>query len=191
MNVPTGSDGRHISRADTELIAKIIAPENSKFFGAVCKEPVVTMNHAVETPRHLVPGLKGRRPRTLAQVVECEREFGQLDAFLREFCDEFYIEQDAAKRAAMLEVEPPLIDDEREDAYLAAAAEHLAQRYHLPVPHWTNQPVRFLHRAWFPCGLESLKAMLLRDSPTAFRRRMIFVDRDPLYRPRRDKPSFG
>ncbi|MDR2113239.1 MAG: hypothetical protein LBQ62_09090 [Candidatus Accumulibacter sp.] len=150
-----------------------------------------TVNLAVEMQRHLVPGLKGRRPRTLAQVIECERRFGRFDAFLREFCDEFYIEQDAAERAAMLEAEPPLSDDEKHDAYLAASAEHLARRYHLPVPDWTNRPARFLHRAWFPCGLEYLKATLLCESPVAFRRRMIFVSRDPLYRPRRNKPAFG
>jgi hypothetical protein len=145
----------------------------------------------VETPRHLVPGFAGRRPHTLTQVIECEQRFGQFDAFLREFCDEFYIEQEAAERTAMLEAEPPLSGDEKRDAYLAAAAEHLARRYHLPIPEWTNQPARFLHRAWFPCGLESLKATLLRESPIAFRRRMIFVGSDPLYRPRRDKPTFG
>lgn len=149
------------------------------------------MNVAAGTPRHLVPGFKGRRPRTLAQVVECARRFGCFEAFLREFCDEFYIEQDDDKRAAMLEIEPPPVDDEKRDAYLAASAEHLARRYQLAVPEWTDHPSRFLHRAWFPCGLESLKGILLRESPTAFRRRMIFVDSDPLYRPRRDKPIFG
>jgi hypothetical protein len=142
-------------------------------------------------PRHLVPGFKGRRPRSLAQVLECEQHFGNFDAFLREFCDEFYIEQAAGVRAAMLEAEPPLCGNEKRNAYLAAAAEHLARRYRLPIPEWTNHPARFLRRAWFPCGLESLKAILLRESPPAFRRRMIFVGGDPLYRPRRDKPALG
>jgi hypothetical protein len=38
---------------------------------------------------------------------------------------------------------------------------------------------------------ESLKATLLVERPTAFRRRMIFVGADPLYRPRPDVPIFG
>ena len=77
------------------------------------------------------------------------------------------------------------------NAYYAAVAEHLALKYRLPVPPWTADSRRFLNRPFFPCGLESLKATLLMESPVAFRRRMIFVDADPLYRPRRDTPSFG
>ena len=144
-----------------------------------------------ETPRHLIPGFKGKRPSTLVQVIECLRRFGEFDPFVREFCDEFYIEQDTGARAAMLAEEPPLSGNEKRDAYLAAVAEHLARRYGLPTPEWTNRPTRFLRLAWFPCGLESLKATLIRVSPVAFRRRMIFVGGDPLYRPRRDTPEFG
>jgi hypothetical protein len=129
------------------------------------------------------------RPLTLLEVEACARHSGDFNAFVREFCDEFYMEQDANARSAMLEIEPPLADDARHNAYLGAVAEHLARRYHLPVPEWTNHPARFLKRAWFPCEVESLKAILIRESPPAFRRRMIFVGGDPLYRPRRDKPT--
>ncbi|MDR3087336.1 MAG: hypothetical protein LBU45_05230 [Azoarcus sp.] len=132
-----------------------------------------------------------RRPRTLGEVSALGHRFGDPDAFLREFLDEFYIEQDAGVRASMLANEPPLEGYERHDAYYAAVAEHLARRYRLPIPEWTNQRVRFLKYPFFPCGLESLKATLLKESPAAFRRRMIFVGADPLYRPRRDKPEFG
>jgi hypothetical protein len=110
---------------------------------------------------------------------------------LREFLDEFYVETDSARRAAMLIDEPPLTEDERANAYYAAVAEHLALTCRLPVPPWTTSPARFLKRPFFPSGLESLKATLLVESPTAFRRRMIFVDGNPLYRPRQDKPRFG
>jgi hypothetical protein len=130
------------------------------------------------------------RPRTLAEVSGLGLKHGDTDRFLREFMDSFYIEQDGKTRAWMLQAEPPLEDNPRHNAYYAAVAEHLALRYSLPIPEWTNRPARFLHAPWYPCGLESLKAYLLVRSPTAFRRRMIFVDADPLYRPRRDKPFF-
>lgn len=135
--------------------------------------------------------LKGpmHRPRSLAEVAERGREFGGIDANFREFLDEFYSEASADKRAMMLAEEPPLTASVRENAYLAAAAEHLALRNDLPIPQWVNGEARFLKRPFFPSGLESLKAALLVESPSAFRRRMIFVGADPLYRPRRDAPT--
>ena len=132
-----------------------------------------------------------QRPQSLRQAAVFGMEFGDRDAFLREFLDEFYVEGAAERRAAMLMDEPPMSGEDRADAYYAAVAEHLALKYRLPVPPWTANPRRFLDRPFFPAGLESLKATLLMESPIAFRRRMIFVDADPLYRPRRDRPNFG
>jgi hypothetical protein len=131
------------------------------------------------------------RPASIRQAAEFGIAFGHRDAYLREFLDEFYMETHKDRRAAMLADEPPSTDSQRADAYYAAVAEHLAFTYGLPVPPWTSNPSRFLDRPFFPCGLESLKAILIRDSPTAFRRRMIFVDAEPLYRPRKDKLRFG
>ena len=132
-----------------------------------------------------------RRPRSLLEVVQwAETGQGSTDAYLREFLDEFYVEQKSEQRAAMLVIEPALQEVERTNAYLAAVAEHLALKNGLPIPDWTNQPERFLKLPFFPAGLESLKATLLVESPPAFRRRLIFVGADPLYRPRRDVQGF-
>jgi hypothetical protein len=129
-----------------------------------------------------------RRPRTLREAAAWGAEHGSRDAMLREFLDAFYLAP-AGRRAAMLSKEPALIpNDDRANAYYAAVAEHLALTHGLEVPAWALEPSRFLRKAWFPAGLESLKATLLVESPTAFRRRMIFVDADPLYRPRRISP---
>lgn len=125
------------------------------------------------------------RPRSLKSVAMLGRIDGEVDSYLREFLDEFYVEKDPQERQAMLSDEPPLGDNVRENAYLAAVAEHLALRYQLEIPEWTLSQERFLKHPFFPAGLESLKATLLVESPVAFRRRMIFVDADPLYRPRR------
>ncbi len=132
-----------------------------------------------------------RRPRSLREATLWGREQGKLDAFLREFLDSFYLEPDPTARGAMLAEEPPLLEDEKANAYLAAVAEHLAFRHRLAVPEWAQDEARFLRRPFFPAGLESLKATFLVESPTAFRRRMIFVGADPLYRPRRDSAGIG
>ena len=133
---------------------------------------------------------KTRRPRSLREVAIWGAQLGETDPFLREFLDTFYAAPEPAVQAAMLAEEPPATGQPRADAYLAAVAEHLALRYGLPVPSWSGEAGRFLHRPFFPSGLESLKATLLVESPVAFRRRLIFVGADPLYRPRRDATGF-
>lgn len=140
---------------------------------------------------HRDPTQTTGRPRSLKEAMLLGKEHGDTDSFIREFLDEFYVEQNNLTREIMLREEPPLVTEDRINAYLAAVAEHLAFRNHLPVPKWVTQPRRFLKRPFFPGGLESLKATMLIESPSAFRRRMIFVGSDPLYRPRRDAVGFG
>jgi hypothetical protein len=65
---------------------------------------------------------------------------------------------------------------------LAAVAEHLSLTNHIDPPDWTQQDIRFLKRPFFPANLDSLKALCIKESPTAFRRRMSFVDSQPLSR---------
>ena len=124
------------------------------------------------------------RPQTLAEAVERSLKGGRADPHFREFLDTFY-SADAAKQQAMIAQEPPWHPDARVNAYAAAVAEHLGIKFGLDVSPWVSHPDRFLTRPFFPAGLESLKATLLVESPPSFKRRMIFVEADPLYRPRR------
>ena len=130
--------------------------------------------------------IQQQRPQTLAEVVTLGAACEELDGYLREFLDAYYLEPECSQRVTMLSVEPPLLEDPRKNAYLAAVAEHLSLRERLSVPSWALAAHRFLKRPYFPCGLESLKAILLVESPTAFRRRLIFVGADPLFRPRKN-----
>lgn len=144
------------------------------------------MNH---TELHKL--IKSRRPKSLQEVASWAELLGGIDAFLREFLDEFYVEQISDRRVSMLRDEPLIGKNPKANAYLAAVAEHLSMAYKVAAPDWVDGPSRFLNMPYFPCGLESLKATLLIESPIAFRRRLIFVDANPLYRPRRDSPEFG
>jgi hypothetical protein len=123
-----------------------------------------------------------RRPRSLAGVARAARRDGDVYGHLRAFLDYFYTHPH--ERGRGLAREPALLDDPVANAYLAAAAEHLALRYRHPMPAWTLKSDRFLHRAHFG-GPSGMRALLLVESPSAFRRRMIFVDHDPLGRPLR------
>ena len=145
---------------------------------------------ATRNDKPLAAASAAARPHSLAEVA-ARGAMGNIDAWLREFLDEFYAAREPAVRIAMLTEEPARLGDRRTDAYLAAVAEHLSFRMGLPVPAWALEPTRFLDRPYFPSGLESLKATLLVESPTAFRRRLIFVGADPLYRPRKDRLGIG
>ncbi len=68
------------------------------------------------------------------------------------------------------------------NAYWAAMVETLCREAGLRPPDWTESPRCYLHRPWFAGGLESLKAILLAESPVSFRRRNLFVSANALTR---------
>ena len=122
------------------------------------------------------------RPVTLQEVAARSLAGDPFDPLLREFLDEFYSGDPDRMVRAISDV--PITIDSLRDAYLAAVAEHLALRFRLPVPPWVDEPHRFLVEPFFAGGLETLKAVLLAESPLAFRRRQIFVSANALSRPR-------
>jgi hypothetical protein len=123
------------------------------------------------------------RPGTLAEVVRRVRdERDALRFCLAGFLDEFYTDRVPAGRRARVNKDPGLLGDERRDALIGAIGEHLCHRWGLgDPPAWTNDPARFLARPWF-MGPERMKAFLLAESPSAFRRRFIFAEAEPLRR---------
>ena len=125
------------------------------------------------------------RPASLREVAAqgaLQADGVTLDHRLREFLDAFYA-ADAPARARAIANEPASVGRVA-DAYLAAVAEHLARRFNLDIPAWTGETARFLREPYFAGGYESLKAILLVESPTAFRRRNIFVSHDARARAR-------
>jgi hypothetical protein len=124
------------------------------------------------------------RPLTLAEVAMLTVEGDSFDRCLANFLDEFY----AAPNAAALADEPALLarrlgdTGQVQDAYLAATAEELARRFALPQPVWTVGENRQLHRPWFATSLAALRAVLLLESPPAFRARNLFVSENALAR---------
>lgn len=124
------------------------------------------------------------RPHTLAEVARRRNAGEDFSFLLREFLDEFYAAVRKGDAAALITDEPPPVPDDREHASLGAIGEHLARRWHLPIPAWTDDPSRFLRRPYFTTSIEGLKALLLVESPLAFRRRLIFTEAEPLRRAR-------
>jgi hypothetical protein len=124
--------------------------------------------------------LFGKKPRTLCEVVRRAKSGEQaFDPSLREFLDAFYANSSA--RQSAVEDRPESIDAVH-DAYVAAVAEHLSRSYGLPIPEWTETHGHGLHEPFFAGGLQSLKGVLVVESPIAFRRRLLFVGKDALSR---------
>jgi hypothetical protein len=123
------------------------------------------------------------RPQSLAEVAELTRAGDSFGRCLANFLDQFYIRPNA--RA--LEKEPVRLADQSElgpmmDAYLAAVAEELARKYALPHPAWAYDDNRKLRSPWFASDLQSLRAVLLLESPPGFRSRNLFVSENALSR---------
>ena len=131
-----------------------------------------------------------RIPTTLAEVIGLwldngERRDRAFSVLLDEFLDAFYTETDAARRQAMLDGEPLRTRHERHDAFAGAVAEHLARRWNLRIPAWSEAPWRELAEPWFVGMMgKGLSGLLLVESPIAFRRRRIFTEAEPLRRAR-------
>jgi hypothetical protein len=124
------------------------------------------------------------RPATLAEVARRRNGGEDYSILLREFLDSFYIALRHGQGQAAIAEEPEALVDAHEHAFLGAAGEHLARRWNLAIPAWTGAPSRFLKRPYFTTPLEGLKALLLAESPIAFRRRLIFTEAEPLRRAR-------
>ena len=124
------------------------------------------------------------RPRTLAEVARRHKAGEDFSLLLREFLDEFYGEVRRGDAAACIADAPEPLPDLQEHASLGAIGEHLARRWNLTIPAWTEDPSRFLHRPYFTTPIEGLKALLIAESPIAFRRRLIFTEAEPLRRAR-------
>ena len=105
-----------------------------------------------------------------------------MDA-ISEFLDEFY-SSSPSERHHIIAEEPGLTGVAFQDAYVGAVGEHLARRWGLDIPAWADDSRRFLDRPNFPEHMELAKAVFLRDSPIAFRRRLIFTEAEPLRRAR-------
>lgn len=96
---------------------------------------------------------------------------------LKDFLEDYHFVKGKKNKYNLLRDKPEWID-KKTNAYLAAMAEHLCLKMRMRPPEWVYIEKYFLKRPYFVGGLESLKAILIVQSPVAFRRRNIFVTSD-------------
>jgi len=124
------------------------------------------------------------RPQTLAEVAQLAFNGDSFDRCLANFLDEFYAAPNAEALADTPLLLAPTLGEtgQVQDAYLAATAEELARARHFSVPAWTADETRKLHHPWFASPLAGLRAVLLLESPPAFRARNLFISENALSR---------
>jgi hypothetical protein len=105
--------------------------------------------------------------------------YGELANLLDDFRGRCPAPED---KIALVADRPEPTGEPETDAYLAAVAESLCREIALPPPAWTEASAYYLSRPWFAGDLQSLKAILLTESPVCFRRRNLFVSANALQR---------
>lgn len=123
-----------------------------------------------------------QRPQSLAEVAQ---RGADLRSFGWEFQDWLHTVRAIRSRAILqrtLAEEPAILakkfpEGRISDAWLAAYAEHAAKLAGLDAPQWTCSPKRFLPEPWYTVEAPAERALALRDSPVAFRKRNLFTPR--------------
>jgi hypothetical protein len=127
------------------------------------------------------------RPQSLAEVAEIviagTKPFGYA---IDEFLDTFYLDHpDKLRQQQRINDAPAIVGDAFVDSWIGAVGEHLAMRWGLAVPAWTRRPAHYaLSRPRFVPDSQALHRTLLRESPPAFRSRLLFTFVEPLQRAR-------
>jgi hypothetical protein len=121
--------------------------------------------------------------RTLKESMRTVRTPEDFSYALRNFLDRFRRNPDVS----LLEEAPDMLADQfgdegLADAYLAASAALLCQEMQFDCPAWAEKSDRIYSRPWFAAKSPNLKAILLQESPAAFRVRNLFVSANALSR---------
>jgi len=119
----------------------------------------------------------------LKQSMANVREQSDFSYAIKNFLDRFKLNPDLA----LLQEEPDLLspslaDGGYADAFVASTAAYLCQVHGFSAPAWVNEKCRIMPRPWFAAKSPNMRAILLQESPAAFRIRNLFVSANALSR---------
>ncbi len=121
------------------------------------------------------------RPSSVAEIARRTCAGRSFEFELSDFLHEFARQKDYG----ML-TEPPVLlgklvrNGGIQDAYLAAVAASLAASLGRSAPPWVRDSERVLREPWFASPGRHMRALLLVESPAAFRERNLFVTANAL-----------
>lgn len=126
-----------------------------------------------------VPNLK--RPASAAEVAAWSETYADFGANLKDFLHTVARCSLRSEELAPLFADAPRPLRERFtegrlcDAFLAALADYVCRRHGLLSPPWSQQPSLPLTQPWFSPADLGLRALVIRDTPSAFKDKNIFI----------------
>ena len=127
-----------------------------------------------------------RRPKSLRELAEQAETYRQFGAGMRDFLHEFARAKSLNQPLApLLAEEPPRLagrfpEGNICDAFIAATADYLSRKNRIQSPPWSLFEDRVLEHPWFSEEMPEVRMFLLRDSPSAFKDKNLFVNESAL-----------
>ena len=122
------------------------------------------------------------RPKTLKEIANRSDSIEEFGRHLRDWLHELRLASSRIQAEAAVSDEPSSLrtkfpEGAVADAWLAAYAEHLSTRIGHPAPAWAFSPNRVLSDPAFDpfADSQALRAIALKHSPAAFKRRNIYT----------------
>ncbi len=122
-----------------------------------------------------------RRPKSLHEVAAESAAYQDFGRNLKDFLHEFAsAREQCSPLGPLLAAEPPRLAGRFQegricDAFLAATADYLSRVNGIHTPEWALKEDLVLDEPWFSEEFPQLRMRLLRDTPSAFKDKNIFV----------------
>ena len=122
-----------------------------------------------------------RRPTSLREIAAESESYHDFGMNVKDFLHEY---ASARKRGLPLEgmfAEEPVLLKERFaegnicDAFLAGLGDYLCRINRIQTPVWAQAESRVLEHPWFALEYPEMRLLLLRDTPSAFKEKNIFI----------------
>src|SRR5262245_1350024 len=122
-----------------------------------------------------------RRPTSLQEVAVESGAYAEFGRNLKDFLHEFaFAKKRGLALGPLLSEEPPRLAEKFDqgricDAFLAGTADYLARINGVQTPAWALKEDLVLDDPWFAEELPKVRLLLLRDTPSAFKDKNVFV----------------
>lgn len=122
-----------------------------------------------------------RRPESLREVAAQTGTYEEFGHNLKDFLHTFAFAEKKGESLSPLLAEPPLRlashfpEGKICDAFLAATADYFARTHGIPTPDWALKEDLVLADPWFSPAFPNVRMRLLRDTPSAFKDKNIFI----------------